>query len=234
MNSHNLSLYITAEHTCGYFDDRLSANLIPDPKIEMSAPLYNLLVGKGFRRSGGFVYRPHCRECQACIPCRINTQSFHPSRRLRRCLKANADLTTRVVSAHYKEEYFSLYERYLNQRHLDGNMAHPTREDFMSFLLNDWGCSIFIESRLEGELLCVAVVDFLSGGLSAVYTFFDPEQARRSLGTFAILQQVWLAQLYELPHVYLGYWIDGHPKMDYKRNFPALEIYQDEHWLPFP
>ncbi len=233
MNSRNLSLYITAEHQCGYFDERLTANLIPDPQIEMNAPLYNLLVGRGFRRSGGFVYRPHCKQCQACVPCRINVAAFSPQRSLRRCLKANDDLTTHIRDAQFKEEYFSLYRRYINSRHRDGNMADPCREDFTSFLLNDWGSSLFIEARKEGELLSVAVVDFLSSGLSAVYTFFDPDASRRSLGSFAILQQIWLARQYHLPHVYLGYWIDGHPKMDYKRNFNGLEIYQQEAWHPF-
>lgn len=233
MNSHNLSLYITAEHDCGYYDDRQTANLIPDPQIEMSAPLYGLLVGKGFRRSGGFVYRPHCNTCQACVPCRINVEHFRPSRRLRRCLKSNADITTRIVPARFREEYFSLYQKYLNSRHLDGNMANPTAEDFSSFLLNDWGSSIFIESRLNDQLLSVAVVDFLSSGLSAVYTFFEPKEEKRSLGNFAILQQIWLARVYRLPHVYLGYWIDSHPKMDYKRHFSGLEVYQQEQWKAF-
>jgi len=233
MNSQNLSLYITAEHDCGYYDDRLTANLIPDPQIEMNSPLYGLLVSKGFRRSGEFVYRPHCKLCSACIPCRINTNNFKPSRNQRRCLKNNNDLITRVINAQFKEEYFSLYRRYLNSRHADGNMVDPTRDDYNSFLLNNWQSSIFIESRLNDQLLSVAVVDYLPNGLSAVYTFFEPEQSKRSLGTFAILQQVWLAKLYMLPHIYLGYWIKGHPKMDYKQNFRGLEIYQQDQWQAF-
>ena len=233
MNSQNLSLYITTEHPCGYFDERLTANLIPDPQVVMTAPLYSLLISKGFRRSGAFVYRPHCNQCSACIPCRIDIQRFKPNRNQRRCLKTNSDLTTHIVAARFKEEYFSLYRNYLNQRHAEGSMAEPDREDFTSFLLNDWHTSIFIESRLQGELLAVAVVDFLSAGPSAVYTFFDPQQTRRSLGTFAVLQQIWLSRLYRLPHVYLGYWINGHPKMHYKRNFGGLEIYQQNKWQPF-
>jgi len=233
MNSQNLSLYITAEHECGYFDDRKTANLIPDPQVEMSTPLYNLLLSKGFRRSGGFVYRPHCKQCSACVPCRIDVQKFKPNRSLRRCLKKNADVTTRIVNAQFKEEYFSLYRDYLNSRHEDGSMADPQPEDYTSFLLNDWGSSLFIESRLGEQLLSVAVVDFLAAGPSAVYTFFDTQHTRRSLGSFAILQQIWLARLYELPHLYLGYWIDGHPKMDYKRNFTGLEIYQQSRWRAF-
>ena len=233
MDSQNLSLYITAEHECGYFDDRQTSNLIPDPQVEMTRPLYNLLLSKGFRRSGGFVYRPHCKTCSACVPCRINIEDFRPNRSLRRCLKKNSDLTTRIVKAQFKEEYFALYKSYLNSRHEEGSMADPTREDFTSFLLNDWKTSLFIESRLGDQLLCVAVVDFLPVGPSAVYSFFDTQETKRSLGSFAIMQQIWLSQLYELPHLYLGYWIDGQPKMDYKRNFIGLEVYQQSQWLTF-
>ncbi len=233
MNPDTLSLYITAEHECGYYDDRQTSNLIPDPQIEMGAHLYSLLISKGFRRSGEFVYRPHCKQCSACIPCRINVEQFKPSRNQRRCLKNNQDLSTHIVSAGFKEEYFSLYQRYLNQRHKEGSMADPTREDFSNFLLNSWETTIFIECRLNGKLLCVAVVDFLVAGPSAVYTFFEPSEHKRSLGTFAILQQIWLAKLYNKPSLYLGYWIDQHPKMAYKRNFSALEIFQQDHWQAF-
>jgi len=233
MNSHNLSLYITAEHQCGYYDDRLTSNLIPDPQVNMGAGLYSLLLSKGFRRSGEFVYRPHCKECSACIPCRINVQTFKASRNQRRCLKANQELTTHIVEAKFTDEYFSLYTRYLNSRHKDGSMADPTPEDFKSFLLNNWNTSIFIESRLNDKLLCVAVVDFLAAGPSAVYTFFEPEEHKRSLGTFAIMQQIWLARLYLKNHLYLGYWLENHPKMEYKRNFSGLELYQQDRWQAF-
>jgi len=233
MSSQTLSLYITAEHECGYYDERLTANLIPDPQVEMNASLYSLLISKGFRRSGNFVYRPHCKNCQACVACRINVEQFKPSKNQRRCLKKNNDLSTHLVDAQFKEEYFSLYQRYLNNRHQEGSMANPKREDFNSFLLNEWKTSIFIESRLNGTLISIAVVDVLPTGPSAVYTFFEPEQSKRSLGTFAVLQQIWLSQLYHLPYVYLGYWIDGHPKMDYKRNFSGLELFQQDQWQPF-
>ena len=234
MSSQNLSLYITTEHECGYYDDRMTSNLIPDPQVQITASLYSLLISKGFRRSGDFVYRPHCKTCQACMPSRINVNDFKPSKNQRRCLKKNNDLSTHLVDAKFKEEYFSLYQRYLNNRHQEGSMANPSRDDFNNFLLNDWKTSIFIESRLQGELICVAVVDVLRTGPSAVYTFFSPEQSKRSLGTFAVLQQIWLSQLYHLPHVYLGYWIDGHPKMDYKRNFRGMELFQDDQWQAFP
>lgn len=233
MNSDHLSLYITAEHGCGYYDDRNSANLIPDPQISMNNDLYSLLVSHGFRRSGDFVYRPHCKTCSACIPCRIAIDRFKPNRNQRRCLKNNSDLSLHIRDACLTAEYLELYQRYINNRHGESSMANPQAEDFTKFLLNDWGKTLFIESRLDGKLLCVAVVDYLNNGLSAVYSFFDPEQGRRSLGSFAILQQVWLAQIYGLPHVYLGYWIPQHPKMDYKKHFQILECMRNDKWLQF-
>ena len=111
-------------------------------------------------------------------------------------------------------------------------MANPTPEDFKNFLLGDWGQTLFIETRLDNKLLSVAVSDRLKNGLSAVYTFFDPEHDRRSLGTFAILQQVWLAPVQAVDHVYLGYWIENHPKMDYKKHFSGQEFYLDQLWKP--
>ena len=233
MNDRHLSLYITAEHSCGYYDDRNSANLIPDPQISMTNSLYSLLVSHGFRRSGNFVYRPHCKTCQACLPCRIDVTHFRANRNQRRCLKNNSDLSTHIKDAGFSDEYFDLYQRYINSRHGDGGMANPEAEDFKKFLLKDWGRTLFIESRLNNQLMSVAVVDYLDRGLSAVYSFFEPTEQRRSLGSYAILQQVWLAEVYQLPHVYLGYWINQHPKMDYKKYFQPLEYLQDEQWLAF-
>ena len=234
MNDQALSLYLTAEHPCGYYGDRRSANLVPDPQIAMNNGLYDLLVSHGFRRSGGFVYRPHCPECQDCLPCRIEVDSFRPNRNQRRCLKRNSDLVTRIRAADFQDEDFEMYYRYINSRHGDGSMANPSEDDYRNFLLSDWGQTLFIETRFHGKLLSIAVSDQLRSGLSAVYTFFDPDETRRSLGTFAILQQIWLAQVYGLPHVYLGYWIKNHPKMDYKKNFDSLEFYLNQLWAPKP
>jgi arginine-tRNA-protein transferase len=233
MNEHSLSLYITAEHQCGYYDDRLSANLIPDPQILMNPGLYSLLVTKGFRRSGSFVYRPHCAGCDACQACRIQVPDFQPSRNQRRCLKRNNDVITRIGQARFTEEYFQLYRHYIDSRHGNGSMAHPEPDDFRQFLLSNWSHTLFIESRVAGRLIGVAVSDYLPAGLSAVYSFFDPQEQQRSPGTLAILQQIWLAQVYGLPHVYLGYWIDQHPKMDYKRHFAALQVYRSMQWQRF-
>lgn len=226
----NLSLYITTEQPCGYYADRRTTNLVPDPQIAMHASLYSQMVAYGFRRSGGHVYRPHCPNCQTCIACRIDISRFSLNRSQRRCLQRNTDITTRIRAAEFNNEYFDLYRRYLNQRHSDGSMANPQPQDFSNFLLCNWSQSLFIESRLGDRLIAVAVSDFLPAGPSAVYSFFDPEEARRSLGTFAVLQQIWLARLYRLPHLYLGYWLAGHAKMDYKKNFAGLELFDGEKW----
>jgi leucyl-tRNA---protein transferase len=231
MNDQALSLFITTEHPCGYYDDRNSANLVPDPQLSINAWLYARLVNNGFRRSGGFVYRPHCPTCQRCVPCRIDVEHFKPNRNQRRCLKRNNDLTTHIKDAHFTEEYLDLYQRYMEGRHSESSMASPQEEDFKNFLLCDWSQSVFIECRLDGKLLSVTVADFLNIGPSAVYTFFEPAESKRSLGTFAILQQVWLARIYQREHVYLGYWIEDHPKMNYKYNFNSLEFFVDNEWV---
>ncbi|MDH5764735.1 MAG: arginyltransferase [Gammaproteobacteria bacterium] len=231
MNNHNLSLYLTTEHQCGYFADRNSANIIPDPNIQMNAYLYSQLVNKGFRRSGNFVYRPHCPNCQACIPCRIDIRNFKLNRSQRRCLKNNRDLSTHITSARYSDEYFDLYRRYINSRHHDSSMANPESDDFKQFLLCHWKKTLFIESRINGQLMSITVADHLNDGLSAVYSFFDPGKNQRSLGVHAILQQIWFCQVYRLPYVYLGYWIKNHPKMDYKINFKPIELFQHNHWI---
>ncbi|TNF34804.1 MAG: arginyltransferase [Gammaproteobacteria bacterium] len=230
MNSHTLSLYITAAHACGYYSDRDAMNLVPDPQVRMQIPLYDLLVSKGFRRSGDYVYRPHCPQCHACVPCRIDVTRYRPNRNQRRCLKHNQDVITRVGPAVLTDEYFDLYRRYINSRHGDGSMANPEPEDYSRFLMTSWGKTLFIETRLQQRLLGVAVCDFLDSGLSAVYTFFDPDEASRSLGTLGILQQIWLAQVYRRRYIYLGYWIRNHPKMDYKRHFSGLELFLDDAW----
>ncbi|MBI3187465.1 MAG: arginyltransferase [Gammaproteobacteria bacterium] len=227
-----LSLYLTSEHPCGYYGDRRTANLVPDPRVPMRAELYSQLVAYGFRRSGSHVYRPHCAQCRDCIPCRIDVSRFTPNRSQSRCLKRNLDVVTKIQVARFTDEYFDLYARYINQRHGDSTMANPQPDDFSNFLLCDWSQSLFIESRLDGRLIAVGVSDFLHDGPSAVYSFFDPDESQRGLGTFAVLQQVWLARLYHLPHVYLGYWLAGHPKMDYKKNFAGLELFDGMLWDP--
>lgn len=230
MNTRHLQLYITTESPCSYFDDRMSSNLVPDPKLRLNMPIYNQLIQHGFRRSGTYCYRPHCSNCQSCVACRIPVQQFSSNRSQKRCLKANLDLKQTAVSASFSEEYFELYRRYLNSRHTDGSMADPDEEDFKHFLFSKWSDTQFLEQRLDGRLVAVAVTDIVSDGISAVYSFFDPEMGKHSLGTYCVLKQVDYARELGLDYVYLGYWINDHPKMHYKNNFKPLQLYLDEQW----
>lgn len=225
-----IRLFQTQLHECGYYPERQARNLVLDPHSPYLAQAYANAVDHGFRRSSGHIYRPHCPDCDACTASRIEVQHFQPDRSQRRCLARNADLEIATVPARLHEEAFDLYARYLDSRHGDGPMAGPTPEDFERFLISRWGRTMFIELRLEQELLAVAVTDVMPQGLSAVYTYYAPEHPRRGLGTFAILQQIALAQRRNLPFVYLGYWLPGHPKMDYKRRFSALQILREGRW----
>lgn len=230
MRSESIRLFHTLEHRCGYYAELSARNLVLDPVAPQLAELYHFALVRGFRRAGGHVYRPHCLQCQACTPCRIPVQQFRPSRSQRRCLAANADLTVEIEPARHSDEYFELYQRYLRGRHSGGGMDEPEVDDFARFLYSPWSDTRFLTLRLDGRLLGVAVTDVTRFGLSSVYTFFEPELAPRSLGSFAILQQLELARRLGLPHVYLGYWIEGHPKMDYKRRWRPLEVLRDNQW----
>lgn len=230
MNTRNLQLYITAESPCSYFDDRMSSNLVPDPELRLNMPIYNQLIQHGFRRSGKHCYRPHCHGCQSCVACRLAAEDFITSRSQRRCYKANQDLKLTAVSAGFTDEYFDLYTRYLNSRHTDGSMANPVEDDFKQFLYCNWSDTHFLELRLNGVLIAVAVTDIVSDGLSAVYSFFEPTMESRSLGTYCILKQIDYTKELNLDYVYLGYWIENHKKMHYKNNFKPLQKYIDDQW----
>ena len=230
MNRRHLQLYITTESPCSYFTDRVSSNLVPDPKLPLNMSIYSQLILHGFRRSGSHSYRPHCKNCRACIACRLAVKDFTSNRSQRRCLKNNQDLKATSVIAGFSNEYFELYQRYLNSRHTDGSMANPSEADFKQFLYCDWSDTRFLEFRLNKRLVAVAVTDMVSDGLSAVYSFFEPEMENRSLGTYCILKQIDYAKELGLSYVYLGYWIEDHEKMHYKSNFKPLQLYSDEQW----
>jgi arginyl-tRNA--protein-N-Asp/Glu arginylyltransferase len=230
MKSDVVRLFQTLPHPCGYYPDRTAQNLVIDPSASRIAEAYPIALSQGFRRAGGHVYHPRCPDCQACVPCRIPVQEFVPDRSQRRCEKRNADLEVRVSTARYTREYFDLYRRYLGVRHAGGGMDDPGPEDFERFLYTTWSPTSFLELRAGELLLGVAVTDVCTDGLSAVYTFFDPQWHSRSLGTWGILNQISLARRLGLPYVYLGYWIAGHPKMHYKANFRPLQVLRSGLW----
>lgn len=234
MRSEQVRLFQTLPHACGYFAERRAQNLVIDPAAPRLDALYGPALEHGFRRAGGHLYFPQCPQCHACTPCRIDAENFQPDRSQRRCLKRNADLTVVECVAGYTDERYALYAAYLKSRHRDGGMDDADASDFNRFLTAPWSPTMFLELRLGQRLLGVAVTDVCLSGLSAVYTFFDPAEHARSLGTFAILQQVELARRRAVPWLYLGFWIDGHPKMDYKRRFRPLQIRSADGWSTLP
>lgn len=227
-----LRVFHTGDHVCGYFPDRIARDLVIDPRDPRLAQHYPIALGWGFRRSGDLVYRPHCRGCRACLAVRVPVDAFAPDRSQRRCLARNADLDARVVPARRDEEHLTLYQRYLRARHAGGGMDDHGAPEFEQFLLGSWSEGRFLELRRRDThaLLGVAMTDLVEGALSAVYTFYDPDQAARSLGTWAILQQIEWARREGRSHLYLGYWIAGHGKMDYKRHFRPLEGFDGRQW----
>lgn len=229
----SLDFYQDRVHPCSYLADQQARNLYPDPMRPLTNALYGQLIQHGFRRSGEHVYRPFCPQCNACKPARIALQQFKPNRSQRRCLQRNADVSMTLKPAEYDEAHYDLYARYLQHRHVGGGMDNPTPQTYQHFLTCRWSDTAFIEFKDgQQQLLGVAVTDFVTGGASAFYTFFDPTLTARSIGTFAILKQIELAQKYHLDYLYLGYWIEACPKMNYKSRFSALQIF-DQQWRDF-
>lgn len=230
-NLAHLKFYATHPHACSYLQDQRATTLFLDPQQPIDVDTYSHLSELGFRRSGDHLYRPHCQACSACIATRIPAADFTPSRQQKRIIKRNADLQVSAQSPRVTDEIYQLYARYIESRHADGDMYPPSREQFGSFLVRDWPFSLFYEFRLDGELLAVAVTDHMRNGLSAVYTFFDPDQPRRSLGRFAILWQIEEARRTGVEAVYLGYWIKNCRKMSYKTEYRPLEMLVNERWV---
>lgn len=224
--------YATIPDRCPYLGDRDMVSMFADPHQPMDAATYGRLIRLGFRRSGEHVYRHQCRNCKACVPMRVDTKNFAADRKQRRVQRINQDLNVQVRDAVYDPRHFKLYQAYVNHRHQGGGMDNPSSESYWAFIHSTWCKTLLVEFSLGDQLLCVAVIDELPEALSAVYTFFEPEAERRSLGTYAILWQIAYAKQQQRPHLYLGYWNQETRKMAYKADFtPAHGLY-DGIWKP--
>ncbi len=228
----DMAFYATPPHECSYFSERRAVTLFADPHTPMSSRLYGVLAPLGFRRSGEYVYRPRCPHCSACQPARIPVRDFRLNRSQRRTWKENRDLEITRCRAEYDEEQYRLYREYIHTRHPEGGMDVDSVEQYLAFLTSSWSETDFVEFRSADRLLGVAVVDRFERGLSAVYTFFDPTERKRGLGTYAVLWQMEEARRLGLDYVYLGYYIAESPKMAYKHNYRPLEILVDGEWKP--
>ncbi len=225
-----LAFYATQPHECSYLDDRSAITLFVDPEAEKNATDYALLSHYGFRRSGNHIYRPHCSSCHACVAIRVPVEKFVPNRNQRRNLQSNKDLTVRAVNARYCDEHYELYERYLGARHQNGGMDNTSPSQYTDFMFSSWAETKLFEIRQHRQLLAVAVVDYMDNGLSAVYTYYDPEHRKRSLGRYAVLFEVEEARRQNLAWLYLGYWIKNCRKMVYKDEFQPVEYFHNGKW----
>jgi arginine-tRNA-protein transferase len=227
-----LAFFLSPPHACGYFDDRQAVSLFADPTATVTPAVYSRLIEHGFRRSGRHFYRPHCPHCRECLSLRIPVAAFRPRRYQRRIWQRNRDAGLKAVICEpdYRESHFELYQRYVQRRHPGGGMDDPDPSAYMNFLCGDWCDTAFVEFHHQEHLAAVAVVDRLVDGLSAVYTFFDPNLTRLGLGTYAILWQIDYARERGLDWVYLGYWIACCDKMRYKTEFKPYEIYEHGKW----
>jgi arginyl-tRNA--protein-N-Asp/Glu arginylyltransferase len=224
--------YLTAPSLCPYLPDRQERKVFTHLIGGRAVALNDQLTLSGFRRSQTIAYRPACEHCRACVSVRVKVDEFHTSRNLRRVLDHNRDLVGTVVRAEPTSEQYSLFRRYLDARHGDGGMADMTVLDYSMMVEDSHVESRIVEYRQKSEgvhgstefpLVAACLTDLLADGLSMVYSFFAPSVPQRSLGSYMILDHIERARRLGLPHVYLGYWVEGSQKMAYKARFLPQE-----------
>lgn len=227
--------YVLEPNLCPYLPGRLENKLLTEISGPQAQTTYEHLTLAGFRRSHRYAYRPACSSCAACVPVRVVVDEFAPGKSLRRILRANADLSVRMSPAKATKEQFALFQRYIGSRHGEGEMAGMTEHEYRSMVeASDIDTRVAELRDTEGHLVAVCLLDWLADGPSAVYSFFEPAAARRSLGTFVVLWLIEAAQRHGAAHVYLGYWIDQSPKMAYKIRFQPLEGLGEQGWQRLP
>ena len=227
-----LQMRLSMRSDCPYISGRTEQRVAVD--ISENPVLHDELARAGFRRVENWVYKPVCPQCQACLPWRVDTTQFTPGRNLSRIKKTNRDLTRSVGSIRPTNEQYRLFLDYIRGRHHDGQMANMGRDDFIAMIENSPIETFVVNYRNDdGRLVGCVLADVQEDGLSAVYSFFDPAQASRSLGTFMILDLIDYARERGMPWLYLGYYVPGSQKMMYKSRFQPAEVYVDGRWRAY-
>ncbi|MEH6402711.1 MAG: arginyltransferase [Sneathiella sp.] len=223
--------FSTPPSPCPYLADKMERKIVTLLAGEDPDHLHNALSLAGFRRSQDLAYRPACDGCSACIPLRVNATEFTFTSSFRRIWSRNSTLAINEKPAIATDEHFNLFHKYLNSRHKDGGMVDMSFSDYQAMVEDSPVRSQLMEFRKEdGTLYAVCLTDLMDDGLSLVYSFFDPEEKKKSPGNFLILWHIHQAKLMSLPHVYLGYWIAESKKMDYKKKFRPAQILTKEGW----
>ena len=226
-----LTFYRSQPMPCPYLPNRVEQQLFTELSGPTAKASFDQLSRGGFRRSHHIIYRPACQGCNACVPVRVVVDGFTGSRSWRRVLAANADLRAAPTGRTINDEQFELFRRYVTRRHGDGEMARMTRRDYAAMVVASPVETELVEYRdRKGRLFAACLIDRLSDGLSAVYSFFEPEETRRSLGSYVVLKLIEQARAEGLDYVYLGFWIEDSPKMASKGRFRPLEGFGPDGW----
>nr|WP_174506597.1 arginyltransferase [Acinetobacter sp. Marseille-Q1620] len=227
----DLQYYITPPHDCSYLENKSARMVFLDPVHRIDVVTLSELSRLGFRRSGDFVYRPECHLCRQCLSCRVPVDSFQMNSTQKKAWKRNQDLEMKIISTKDATDiHYDLYEKYIISRHSDGDMFPPSYDQFEKFLIHSCTQSFFLELYKEDRLISVSTCDILDDGVSAVYTFFDPDESKRSLGVYAILKQIEYVKSIGQDYVYLGYWVPHSDKMNYKSQYVPIELLLDGQW----